>query len=74
MSEYAKNGTLYEADPRDCCDRCGGAQRHRAPCAIEAPCHAIMSAGRHWGPDRCVKPAGHDGWHFGERGCAWGDE
>ena len=22
----------YEADPRDCCPRCGGAKRHRAPC------------------------------------------
>lgn len=27
----------YEADPRDCCDRCGGAKRHRAPCTPAEP-------------------------------------
>lgn len=31
--QLADNGQPYEDDPRDCCPRCGGAQRHRQPCA-----------------------------------------
>lgn len=41
-------------------------------------CGAIMTPGRHYGPDRCVKEPGHverdKDWHFGELGCAWSDE
>ena len=69
---------VWEEGHTTCCDdRCFSDGNPYASDEQEL-CHAIMTPGRHWGPDRCLKEKGHierdKDWHLGENGAAWADE